>query len=97
MKTKFNFESQICTTREQSERLLALGLKKETADIVLLKEMVYDEENHCTRDGEGYLIRPIDVLYVVNYIHHVEINCTELTFLMQLQLKEMWADIIIKA
>jgi hypothetical protein len=27
-----NFTSQICTTREQSERLLALGLKKETAD-----------------------------------------------------------------
>lgn len=29
------FESQICTTKEQSERLLALGLKKETADIVI--------------------------------------------------------------
>ena len=28
------FNSQICTTREQSERLLALGLKKETADMV---------------------------------------------------------------
>ena len=28
--TKFN--SQICTAREQSERLLSLGLKKETAD-----------------------------------------------------------------
>lgn len=27
-----NFTSQICTTREQSERLLALGLKTETAD-----------------------------------------------------------------
>ena len=34
METKFNFKSQICTTRQQSERLLALGLKKETADIV---------------------------------------------------------------
>ena len=34
METKFN--SQICTTREQSERLLALGLKKETADCALL-------------------------------------------------------------
>ena len=33
MKTKFNFNSQICTTKEQSERLLALGLKKETADM----------------------------------------------------------------
>ena len=28
-----NFISQICTTREQSERLLALGLKPETADM----------------------------------------------------------------
>lgn len=26
------FNSRICTTKEQSERLLALGLKKETAD-----------------------------------------------------------------
>lgn len=29
------FTSQICTTRVQSERLLALGLKKETADMTL--------------------------------------------------------------
>ena len=35
----FNFTSQICTTKEQSERLLALGLKKETADCVM---MYYD-------------------------------------------------------
>lgn len=30
---KFNFTSQTCTTKEQSERLLALGLKNETADM----------------------------------------------------------------
>jgi hypothetical protein len=30
---KFEFKSAICTTKEQSERLLALGLKKETADM----------------------------------------------------------------
>ena len=29
---KNDFKSAICTSREQSERLLALGLKKETAD-----------------------------------------------------------------
>ena len=29
------FNSQICTTRSQSERLLALGLKRETADCYL--------------------------------------------------------------
>ena len=35
MKTKFNFNSQICTTGEQSEHLLALGLKKQTADMTI--------------------------------------------------------------
>lgn len=30
-----NFTSQICTTKEQSERLLTLGLKKETADMCI--------------------------------------------------------------
>ena len=38
MKTKFNFNSQIATTREQSERLIALGLKKKTADMVYYRE-----------------------------------------------------------
>ena len=33
METKFNFRSQVCTSVEQSRRLLALGLKKETADM----------------------------------------------------------------
>lgn len=41
MKTKFNFNSQICTTREQSERLLALGIKKETADMKYLGTSEY--------------------------------------------------------
>lgn len=35
------FNSQICTTREQSERLLALGLKKETADMYIFDDEVY--------------------------------------------------------
>ena len=38
METNLNFKSQICTTREQSERLLALGLKKETADCYYWQE-----------------------------------------------------------
>lgn len=32
--SEFNFKSSPCTSIEQSERLLALGLKKETADMV---------------------------------------------------------------
>ena len=31
--SEFNFKSAICTSRSQSERLLSLGLKKETADM----------------------------------------------------------------
>ena len=34
MENNLKFNSAICTSREQSERLLALGLKKETADMV---------------------------------------------------------------
>ena len=33
METNLKFNSAICTSREQSKRLLALGLKKETADM----------------------------------------------------------------
>ena len=43
METKFNFNSQVCTSRSQSERLLALGLKKETADCYLFE---YDKEKY---------------------------------------------------
>ena len=35
-----DFNTQVCTTLEQSKRLLALGLKKETAD------MFYDLDDH---------------------------------------------------
>lgn len=34
MDTNLKFNSAICTSRDQSERLLAFGLKKETADMV---------------------------------------------------------------
>lgn len=40
METNLKFNSAICTSREQSERLLALGLKKETADMVYLKDEI---------------------------------------------------------
>lgn len=64
METKFNFKSQICTTREQSERLLALGLKKETADMCyqiaywdcgLLKECSPSLIPHNIIDGDRFI------------------------------------------
>ena len=44
MEKSLEFNSQICTTREQSERLLALGLKKETADMSYLVGRAVPEE-----------------------------------------------------
>ena len=35
----FNFTSQICTSKEQSERLLALGLNPDTADMGLVGDI----------------------------------------------------------
>ena len=42
----FEFKSQICTTKPQSEALLALGLKKETADIKLVWLYCYKDEDY---------------------------------------------------
>jgi hypothetical protein len=42
------FNSQICTTREQSERLIALGLKKETADCYY-----WQENDHIYGEATG--------------------------------------------
>ena len=38
MENIFDFETQICTNRQQSEKLLGLGLKKEMADCYLYKQ-----------------------------------------------------------
>ena len=45
METNFNFKSQICTTVAQSERLLALGLKKDTADMSSVRNLVETTSN----------------------------------------------------
>ena len=55
METNFNFKSQICTSRVQSERLLALGLKKETADMVLVPSSRHDGSD-VIRVRKSYLM-----------------------------------------
>ena len=50
--SEFNFKSSVCTSIEQSERLLALGLKKETAD------MFYAALHKGTK-VVGYRISPV--------------------------------------
>lgn len=52
------FNSQICTTRGQSERLIALGLKKETADMTYLNDKICAapyNEMECPYDN---LVKP---------------------------------------
>lgn len=46
------FTSQICTTKEQSARLLSLGLKRETADMVILE--------HPRKEGRYFYIAKED-------------------------------------
>ena len=41
MEESLKFNSQICTTKEQSQRLLELGLKPETADMYIFDDEVY--------------------------------------------------------
>ena len=57
METKFNFNSQVCTSREQSERLLALGLKKETADMhhsYYTRVLFNGKKSHFWKEETGY-------------------------------------------
>ena len=71
--SEFNFKSQVCTDKNQSERLLALGLKKETADMVHIYLNQWD----------GWYVRPLDV---DESIHHMEIPAWSLHRLLLLLL-----------
>lgn len=53
------FATQICTTKEQSGRLLALGLKKETADCVVV-----------TIGSTDHLIQTKDPVYVTETLNN---------------------------
>lgn len=54
METKFNFNSQVCTSKVQSERLLSLGLKKETADMCSVIDLV---------SNNGKTIEEVDTIF----------------------------------
>ena len=57
METKFNFNSQVCTDRFQSERLITLGLKKETADMYWILNGYIDD--YIARPKERYTFTDI--------------------------------------
>lgn len=62
------FTSQTCTTKEQSERLLALGLKKETADMMYRK----------TAYGESITVKDDD------YLEHLDLPAWSLHRLIEM-------------
>lgn len=57
---KMEFESQICTTKEQSERLLSLGLKAGTADMLYTTDESVPELCRCYRLEVGCYIPDVD-------------------------------------
>lgn len=65
------FKSQICTTKEQSNRLLSLGLKKETADMCWIEEWGYDDDKQVTFATGNYFVRPIDYVWDDKYVDYI--------------------------
>ena len=80
------FNSQICTSREQSERLLALGLKKETADMSYWKGVSgtwYLDAKPCDDAEEdnipAWSMHRLFEMYVERYIS-CSMNLKDLTY-----------------
>lgn len=59
------FNSQICTTKEQSERLLALGLKKETADMYYTNASLPFEKDKFHLECKDYLQLQKEVVFQI--------------------------------
>ena len=86
---KIEFKSQVCTTREQSERLLEMGLGKATADMVWMKELAWDEVAHCTYDADTFMLRPIDYLEGESHREHIPAWSLHRLIEMSLSLTDM--------
>ena len=72
METNFNFNSQVCTDKNQSERLLALGLNKETADIRGVEGIEH------TPIYAWSLGRLIEMIKKSDYLHYDDMGCIKL-------------------
>lgn len=84
---ELKFNSQVCTTKEQSQRLLDLGLKHETADMRLIP---YTKFAVPMQYNDGFFFNDEDYtpawslhrlleMYVERYIS-CNVNLKELTF-----------------
>ena len=102
METNFNFKSQIATSREQSERLLALGLKKETADMYL-QSVLNDEWSPFVPIAFPYSDRPEEIIApdIVNAIpawslHRLLMMTTNKRKVMLIRCESDLYDVVIK-
>ena len=96
------FNSQICTTREQSERLLALGIKKETADMYL-QSVLNDEWSPFVPIAFPYSDRPEEIIApdIVNAIpawslHRLLMMTTNKRKVMLIRCESDLYDVVIK-
>lgn len=102
METKFNFKSQVATDKIQSERLLALGLKKETADMYL-QSVLNDEWSPFVPIAFPYSDRPEEIIApdVVNVIpawslHRLLMMTTNKRKVMLIRCESDLYDVVIK-
>ena len=80
----FNFKSSVCTDKNQSERLLELGLKKETADCIHFHtkekgwEILVLEEGDTAKHVEGFEIPAWSLGRLIKDLMPQSIGCLEL-------------------
>ena len=91
METKFNFKSAICTSREQSERLLALGLKKETADMAHNKNTIIPKYKIVPVSDWGLLSELEEITYIPAWSLHRLIEM--MPTLIGWREKQYWLDV----
>ena len=91
METKFNFKSAICTSREQSERLLSLGIKKETADMVHYMNGWGTLATPWRDDYEGY-----KCYYPAWSLHRLLMMATDKRKVMLIRCESDLYDVVIK-
>ena len=88
------FNSQICTTREQSERLLALGLKKETADCAMYYSELWGRDTMIPLMENGFDVDEIPAWSLHRLL--CLYNCHYLEFMGEKEIASAY-DIVIEA
>ena len=84
MEKSLEFNSQICTTIEQSQKLLALGLKKETADMWYLKMIKDYKGNEIPETRKKWWLTFDGVIPGAGFEQYVRLPAWSLHRLMEL-------------